>query len=113
MSDIVSPAARERPAIPVNGGRHRDDTVEFLAESLRHFMALTTAVGAADEIVPGVFLSVIDLRDALAPQVRMMLTSPAVIHDATVVDGVIGVQTERGSALARGSFDGRGRRVWV
>src|SRR5437868_13849740 len=97
----------------MNGRRHRDNAVEVLGESLSHFMAFTAAVGAADVVVPGVLLTVINLGDALAPQIRMMLTAPTIVHDATVVDRAIRIEAKRSAALARRKFDRRGGWVWV
>jgi len=90
--DMVSPAGRESPAIPVDRGRHRDNAVEVAPESLCHFMTFTAAIGAADVVVHPVLLPVIDPCDASAPHIGMMLTTPTVIHDATVVDGAMAKQ---------------------
>src|SRR6267378_2387423 len=76
-------------------------------------MAFTTAVGAPDVVVHPVPLPVIDLCDLSTPHVGMMLTTPTVIHDATVVDGAIRIQRKHRPVLARRSFDRQGRRVWV
>src|SRR5213594_2978143 len=76
-------------------------------------MTFTAAIGAADVVVHPMPLAVIDLCDVSTPHVGMMLTTPAVIHDATVVDGAIRIQRKHRPVLARRSFDRRRGRVWV
>src|SRR5439155_21928832 len=76
-------------------------------------LAFATAIGASEVVVPGVLLPVIDFCDPLAPQIRVMLTTPAVIHDAAVIDCAIGIQTKRSAAFARRNLDRRGGRIRI
>src|SRR4030095_15388210 len=99
--------------VPVNGWRQGNNAIEQLAVSFRHFMTFATAVGASDEVVPVVLLPVIGFCDRLAPQMRVMLTTPSVIHDAAVIDCAIGIQTKRGAAFARRNLDCRGGRIRI
>ena len=108
VGDVVAPAGREAPAVPVDRRRDRHDAVELVAEALRHLVAFAAAVGAADEVVPVVPAAVVGLGDVTAPQVGVVLTAPCVVHDAAVVDGAVGVEPERRAAFARRRLD-RGR----
>src|SRR5207248_6814393 len=76
VGDVVSPSGRESPAIPVNGGRHRDDAIEVLPESLRHLVAFASAIGTPDVVVQVVLLPVIDLGVSSATLSGVMLTVP-------------------------------------
>src|SRR5437667_5522 len=42
-----------------------------------------------------------------------MLPTPAVVHDAAVIDRAVGFETERGATFARRNLDCRGRRIWI
>src|SRR4051794_941935 len=76
-------------------------------------MTFATPVGTADVVIPASLLAVVSFRDALGPQIRVMLTTPSVIHDAAVIHGSIGIETERCAALARRNLDGRRRWIWI